>query len=155
MTKKLLILLLLLVAAKFYPQTSCGTPQSTVQNFSGPDTQFSGGAFTCINVQFHVVRYSNGTGGVSESYVNQITDLLNSHFNPHGIYINKTGIDYINNSTGLFFNEPTTASLKAALGSLPGKTFNHDRIKAAANRFSAKSFQAEIKRYIDSVAKKS
>jgi len=113
MTKKLLILLLLLVAAKFYPQTSCGTPQSTVQNFSGPDTQFSGGAFTCINVQFHVVRYSNGSGGVSESYVNQITDLLNSHFNPHGIYINKTGIDYINNSTYYDMNDSSFNSLIA------------------------------------------
>ena len=113
MIRKLLLLFLLLGAQNFYSQTSCGTPQSAVQNFQGQDTPFSGGFFTCVNVQFHVVRMSDGTGGVNESYVNQITDLLNGHFNPHGIYINKSGVDYISNSGYYNMNDSSFNSLIA------------------------------------------
>ena len=115
MNKKLNLLFylfLLIITAPFYSQTSCGTSQNiSVQNFNTEDSLYTNGVPICINVQFHIVRLNDGTGGVTESYVNQINNLLNSHFNPHSIYINKVGIDYINNSSFYNMNDGNFNSL--------------------------------------------
>jgi hypothetical protein len=115
MNKKLNLLFYLfslIISTPFYSQTSCGTSQnSSVQNFNTEDNRYANGISICINVQFHIVRLNDGTGGVTESYVDQINNLLNSHFNPHGIYINKVGIDYINNSTFYNMNDGNFNSL--------------------------------------------
>jgi Secretion system C-terminal sorting domain/Astacin (Peptidase family M12A) len=100
--KQILLIFTILISASLYSQLSCGTPQnSTVQHFSnGSDNNFSvNSAPICINVQFHIVRTTAGTGGATTTTLDQVTNLLNNHFNPHNININKVGFDYINNST--------------------------------------------------------
>ena len=37
----------------------------------------------CLNVYYHIVRESNGTGGIAESKLTEMTDLLNLEYNPH------------------------------------------------------------------------
>lgn len=54
----------------------------------------------CVNVYFHIVRESNGSGGFSSNQLDNVTNILNSAFNAHNLYLNNTlGFDYINNST--------------------------------------------------------
>jgi hypothetical protein len=84
-----------------YSQLSCGTPQNgIVQNFPSGDTGFSNNSTPiCVNVQFHIVRTTAGTGGTAVATLDQVSNLLNNHLNPHNIFVNKIGFDYINNST--------------------------------------------------------
>lgn len=99
--KNILLILTILISTNIYSQLSCGTPQnSTPQHFpTGNDNSFSvNSAPICINVQFHIVRTTAGTGGATITTLDQVTNLLNNHFNPHNININKVGYDYINNS---------------------------------------------------------
>lgn len=57
----------------------------------------------CLNVYYHIVRNSNGTGnGITENTLAQMTNLLNIEFNPHNLFFNQLGFDYIDNST--YFN---------------------------------------------------
>jgi len=52
----------------------------------------------CLNVYYHIVRYSNGTGGIAESKLTEMTALLNQEYNPHNLFFNQIGFDYIDNS---------------------------------------------------------
>mgnify|MGYP003608651565 CR=1 FL=1 len=98
--KNILLILSIFISANIYSQVSCGTPQnSTVQHFPSGDSGFSPNATPiCVNVQFHIVRTTTGTGGASVGTLDQVNNLLNSHLNPHNIFVNKIGFDYINNS---------------------------------------------------------
>lgn len=98
--KNIFIILSIFVYSNIYSQLSCGTPQnSTVQHFSSVDSDFSTNATPiCVNVQFHIVRTTMGLGGASIGTLDQVSNLLNSHLNPHNIFVNKIGFDYINNS---------------------------------------------------------
>lgn len=53
-----------------------------------------------ISVQAHIVRLSDGTGGISESDVTQSIQYLNQTYQTNGMDINFVllGIDYLNNS---------------------------------------------------------
>jgi len=52
----------------------------------------------CINVYYHIVRKSNGTGGFDiNNNLSDVTDVLNEAYNPNEIYINSIGYDYIDN----------------------------------------------------------
>jgi len=55
----------------------------------------------CLNVFYHIVRESNGTGGISESKLVEMTALLNQEYNPHNLFFNQLGFDFIDN-TDLF-----------------------------------------------------
>lgn len=53
-----------------------------------------------LKVYFHVLRASNGTGGVNSSVVQEAFNILNNDFNPHNIYFGWDGdIDFINDSS--------------------------------------------------------
>lgn len=56
----------------------------------------------CINVQFHVVRNSNGTAAfaaaTATATANDMIDYLNSEFNQHDIFFRSIGINFINNT---------------------------------------------------------
>ena len=55
----------------------------------------------------HVLRKSDGTGGHSYQDVQSTLNILNSDFNPHGIYFAWNGtIDYIDNTNSYYY--PTT-----------------------------------------------
>ncbi|HNL84924.1 MAG TPA: T9SS type A sorting domain-containing protein, partial [Chitinophagales bacterium] len=53
----------------------------------------------CVNVFFHIVRQSNGTGGYTNTNFNNLIQILNSAYNTHNILFNFSGFDYINNDT--------------------------------------------------------
>lgn len=53
----------------------------------------------CINVKFHIVRENNGSGGFNPAYIPDIVYNLNQAYNPHSIFINDLGYDFIDNST--------------------------------------------------------
>jgi hypothetical protein len=98
------IVLLFLSSYTSISQTECGTPTNTVNKDYGAIIQNRGvfqpnpGPY-CVNVFFHIVRQSNGSGGFDPNEVDDIVDLLNDSFNPHNIYINKAGQGFIDNST--------------------------------------------------------
>jgi signal peptidase I len=111
--KNIILILSIFISANIYSQLSCGTPTNDiVQNFPNLETGFSiNSTPICINVQFHIVRTTSGTGGATLTNIDQINNLLDLHFNPHNIFINKAGVDYINNST--FYDMNSTANDKS------------------------------------------
>ena len=100
--KLFLALIGLISFSNHYSQVVCGTPQTGIGQNSFAETNYINSNPICINVQFHIVKETNGTGGTSLSQLDQIMLLLNNHFNPHNIFIKKLGFDIINNSS--FFN---------------------------------------------------
>lgn len=83
---------------KAYSQ-ECGTPTTgTNQTFTNSKGVFDDSPI-CVNVFFHIIRQSNGSGGFNSSNIDTIVDNLNEFYNPHNIYIHKQGVDFINNST--------------------------------------------------------
>ena len=74
----------------------CGTPISTTnQVFNIPtnnDAQY------CVNVKFHIVRESNGTGGFNASQIPSLINYINQFYNSISINVASAGFDYINNS---------------------------------------------------------
>ncbi|MGO1520287.1 MAG: M43 family zinc metalloprotease [Sphingobacterium sp.] len=52
----------------------------------------------CINVFFHIVRNTDGSGGYPQSNLGVVIDSLNRTYNKHGIYFNSAGHDFIDNS---------------------------------------------------------
>ncbi len=101
-TKNIILLSIILIHANIYSQITCGTPQnSVVNNFtaSGDENFTRNSTPICINVQYHIVRTTIGTGGATVASIDQINNILNKDLNLHNIYVNKIGVDFINNST--------------------------------------------------------
>jgi hypothetical protein len=76
----------------------CGTPESLVDNLWSPTgNTIAQGSLdgACINVYFHSVRNTNQSGGASLSQTDDIMNSLNDNFNIHGIFFNRTGLDYV------------------------------------------------------------
>ena len=113
--KILFIILSISISVNIYSQLSCGTPtNSIVQNFANGDSNFTPTTTPiCINVQFQIVRTTAGSGGTVITTLDQVNNLLNNHLNPHNIFVNKIGIDYINNSTYYDMNDAQFNSLVA------------------------------------------
>ncbi|MDY0088957.1 MAG: M43 family zinc metalloprotease [Flavobacteriaceae bacterium] len=107
--KVLLAFLLLFSNVSLFGQENCGTPINSVpQHFEEEENNIlarSSPTGICINVFFHIVRESNGTGGLNSSNINTIVNNLNEVFNPHRIFINNLGFDYIDNSTYYSFSD--------------------------------------------------
>lgn len=80
---KFLLLQLLLLSIGFTAQgqESCGTPvSSTPQHFEDDEENLSARTTPeglCINVFFHIVRESNGSGGFNPANINAIVQNLN------------------------------------------------------------------------------
>jgi hypothetical protein len=87
-----------------YSQIECGTPMNS-PNIDYSEIIEGRGVYQpnegpyCINVYFHIVRQSNGTGGFNPNQIDDLVDDLNSAFNPHNIYIANFGVGFINNSS--------------------------------------------------------
>jgi hypothetical protein len=69
----------------------------------------------CVNVYFHIIRNSNGTGGgITPSQIPQLLNILNEAFNPHNILISNAGQDFIDNDAyALEFNDGEFNALTA------------------------------------------
>ncbi|MDC6406333.1 MULTISPECIES: T9SS type A sorting domain-containing protein [Flavobacteriaceae] len=78
---------------------TCGTETPTVKN-TYPSTETSKQKVTnyCIDVQFHVIKESNGTNAFVAVNRNAVIDELNDAFNDHNIFFNSIGTNFINNS---------------------------------------------------------
>ncbi len=86
----------------------CGTPSNSPNiNYSAlrQSLQQSNDGSYCINVKFHIVRRTNGTGGFSPLGLTGIVSNLNDAFNPVNIYVNSVGYDFINNDSLYNSNE--------------------------------------------------
>ena len=77
----------------------CGTPSTGInQEFSSPLNRSTSDESLCLNVYFHIVRQTNGSGGFNINNIDVIVENLNEYYNRFGIYINKQGVDFIDNS---------------------------------------------------------
>lgn len=113
MKSKLLILLLFFNLNSLVFGQICGTPpysenqqqKSSSLNFSNSQ-YLSNSTNICINVKYHIVRETNGTGGFNILDLSRITDKLNEGFNEHKIYFNSIGYDFINDSKYYNIDDP-------------------------------------------------
>lgn len=104
---KFLLAVLLFSNIIVFGQENCGTPTNlNPQHFEEEESENivarNSLPSICIDVFFHIVRETNGTGGFNPSNINAVVNNLNQAFNPHKIYINNVGVGFINNST--FYN---------------------------------------------------
>lgn len=115
MKTKLLILALLFNLNSFVFGQICGTPPYSNENLQQKQSNsvnitnslyLSNSTSICVNVKYHIVRESNGTGGFNISNLNNVTNRLNEAFNEHKIYFNSIGHDFINNSTYYNIDDP-------------------------------------------------
>lgn len=78
---------------------NCGTTENSIpQHFPNTVRGLSNDFPMCINIKFHIVNETNGTGGFDSSNILQLVSDLNNEFNPHNIFIRNSGIDYINDT---------------------------------------------------------
>ena len=57
-------------------------------------------------------------------------------------------LDYVNEQTGIFFDEQTTESLKLAIKSFNNKKFNSNEIMKSADKFSVDNFKNKINKLL-------
>ena len=77
------ILIFFLLSHIIYGQ--CGTTQYTIS--SGANTGFPDGP-RYVNLNIHIVKYDDCSGGASLAQVGEVVDQLNESFNPSQIYFN-------------------------------------------------------------------
>ena len=103
MKKSIFFFLILFNFIYITGQEFCATPQTKPnETYVLPDLFDND---YCINVKFHIVRETNGTGGFDASQISNLTNLLNQFFNPHSINIINKGVDYVNNSALYIIND--------------------------------------------------
>jgi len=120
-TKILLLTILIgIISINKLNAQQCGTPQTT--NYPESERTVTNSSYNdsfepiCFNVYFHIVRESNGSGGFNSSLLNEVTEKLNDAFNPHLLYVNNLGFDYINNST--YYNIDDTGNNNSEFNAL-------------------------------------
>ena len=90
---------------------TCNTPEPKtdflLENFQLRNLNpFDAAATKSINVFFHVVRQTNGAGGLTQAQVDNVLCILNADFFDHYITFVETGRAFINNDYYFFsFNE--------------------------------------------------
>lgn len=92
---------------RVYGQSFCGTAHhygNTLANaMLKSGNSLSGYSNNCnnyiVNIKFHIVRNTSGTGGQSPSVIQPILHNLRNAFSNHGIFFNNLGYDFIDNST--------------------------------------------------------
>ncbi|MBI4034530.1 glycosyltransferase [Candidatus Saccharibacteria bacterium] len=60
-------------------------------------------------------------------------------------------LDYVNHTCGLFFDQPTPASLQAALKNFENRRYDHQAVQAQTTKYSAKAFRTNFKKFIKSI----
>ncbi|MCK7589108.1 hypothetical protein M0G43_00830 [Subsaxibacter sp. CAU 1640] len=98
--KLFFVLVFCLLIKSVYSQVeSCRLtePQASKAIFNSKTILRSGGT-VCVNVQFHIVRETNSTGGFSVSNLPGIINELNNWYNGFGVFFKQIGYDEISNS---------------------------------------------------------
>lgn len=93
---------------------SCGTPMPTnVNAYSQPELEktYNYGENICIDVQFHVVRNSDGSLAFTPESENAMLNELNEFFNPHQIFFNSVGTNFIDNTNYTIVSESEAEQL--------------------------------------------
>ena len=106
----LLLFFVLIVFQEVKSQTFCFTPTNSVNSEFDPASLRSVNVAEsyCLRIYVHVIRRSDGTGGQTESEVNEALNFLDIDFNPHNIYFHWDGvIDYIDDNS--YYSSPSTA----------------------------------------------
>ena len=88
-------------------QTFCATPSSSsnMHLLRGNKMKAANTNSYVLKVYFHVIRRSNGTGGVSTSKVRAAFNILNQDFESHNIsFVWDNHINYINNNSYYYDN---------------------------------------------------
>jgi len=98
MKTKIILLLLTIVISQFTFSQECGTPINKPNLDYGLQRQatqtLNEGPY-CVTIKFHIVRQSNGTGGLNPSNLSTIIDNLNEVYNSQNIFITSQGYDLI------------------------------------------------------------
>lgn len=120
--KRLVLFVLLLGCLACNAQTFCHTPQVTneshdralgLQMMQKRTTGVNNSLYK-LRVYIHVIRKSDGTGGHSYQDVQNTLNILNSDFNPHGIYFAWNGTtDYIDNTYRYYHPSDTIFSVNS------------------------------------------
>ena len=106
MKQQLLCLLMLFGVSTTLLSQECGTLSAPnvdyqeVMNGRIPDPDP-----ICVDVFVHIVRKTNGTGGLDLTLVDDMISNLNTSFNPHKIYFNVEGQDFIDNDAFYYLQE--------------------------------------------------
>lgn len=77
----------------------CGTPIPQFDIAPSTNKGLTADGPFCIDIYYHIVRDSNGNGGINPSQLNDITANLNEFYNTHEIYFANSGINYIDNTS--------------------------------------------------------
>lgn len=99
MKKRYLFQLALIFCFGTIHSQECGTSAPSVKH-TYPTSESSKASVTnyCIDVQFHIVRETNGTNAFAATNRTAIINELNARYNDHNIFFNNLGTNFINNS---------------------------------------------------------
>lgn len=115
MKTKLLLLLSIfgfLSQGNLNAQEVCGTTTPVnYQDYQTSSRNSVNDEAICINIYFHIVRETNGTGGISSNQLDNIVNNLNLFYNVFDIYFTNIGFDYIDNSNYLQVSESEANTL--------------------------------------------
>jgi hypothetical protein len=104
MLKTKLLFITSLLISYYIAGQECGTPTKD-PNKVNIYSQKSDNSFknqqsgVCINVQFHIIRETNGGNAFTATNTNDLIQDLNEAFNSHDIYFNNIGTNFIDNSS--------------------------------------------------------
>ncbi|AUS07067.1 T9SS type A sorting domain-containing protein [Pseudotamlana carrageenivorans] len=93
-------------------QEVCGTTTpANYQDYSTVNNKSTNDEAICINIYFHIVRETNGSGGINPNQLDNIVNNLNLFYNVFDIYFSNIGFDYINNSNYVQVSESEANAL--------------------------------------------
>lgn len=102
--KRVLFVCLIFVSNLFFSQEVCGTPYSfnaELEKAILENRLTQKGSLNqtyCVNVHFKIVRNTQGEGGFPATDLGKIIERLNAYFNPHNLYFNSIGYEFIDNT---------------------------------------------------------
>lgn len=103
--KNIAIIILLFISNILFSQEVCATPNNInveLEKMVNEKKMAYRGDISkksfCVNIHFKIVRNSQGVGGINTNSLQRIIDELNLYYNPHNIYFNNIGFEYINDS---------------------------------------------------------
>ncbi|MFT4968443.1 MAG: hypothetical protein ACI9O4_000172 [Chitinophagales bacterium] len=121
---KTILLVTMFLGSNVFAQGVCGTHSPTsseyqfLVNYVANLPILKNAGTTCIPIRLHIVRETNGTGGVSLDDVHEGVAYLNAYYLPAGIefYFCGTSPNFINNSQFYDFQNTEENALAAAAG---------------------------------------
>jgi hypothetical protein len=134
-----ILIVFLLFCARMYSQDMCGTPSNT-PNFlakiqSTSKLKAAASSYT-INIFFHIIRRSDGSGGQTPQEVNTAFNTLVSDFTPYNIHFSLLGTDEI--KSNVYYNYTKFGDFKDA-----DSVYNHD-MSGKFDKFNGTPFNANI-----------